>query len=171
MPRDRWERVMRTEGRSRRQPMSCTCPETNWMDGKGHSAGCPLRPPTGEAVTAAQELEDSIPEILNWEDQEAAEKFVATIRTVLSQLREAREESNVNEGLLVFANDFRVKLELALKQAKQERDAARGALRQIIPSFNMARLIMDKEARDLAGEIIEQAQAALAGRGEGQNNA
>lgn len=23
--------------------MSCTCPETNWMDGKGHDLGCPLR--------------------------------------------------------------------------------------------------------------------------------
>jgi hypothetical protein len=22
--------------------MSCTCPETNWMDGKGHDLGCPL---------------------------------------------------------------------------------------------------------------------------------
>lgn len=22
--------------------MSCTCPETNFMDGKGHDLGCPL---------------------------------------------------------------------------------------------------------------------------------
>jgi hypothetical protein len=43
------------------------------------------------------------------------------------------------------------------------------ALKSIVPAFNTARIIMqDKEARDLAGEIVAEARAAIA-KAEGRS--
>jgi len=46
-------------------------------------------------------------------------------------------------------------------QAVNAHDALVEALQEITPLFNTARLLMDKESRDFAGEVVERAYALL----------